>query len=573
MYASDEEELTFMATRCSRPQAVVLGALLVGLAACALVDPATPTTDAELARYADELMKKMYPADEPGAAILVARHGKVLLRKGYGLAEMELGVPVRPEMVFELGSVTKQFTAAAILMLQEQGKLSVHDEITRYLPDYPTHSRKITLEHLLTHVSGIPSYTDLPEWVPKVREDITVEQLVDLFKDKPLEFNPGERWAYSNSAYILLGAVIEKVSGQSYEDFVEQEIFAPLGMKHSLYGHYEELVPGRVEGYEPAEHGYRRARYVNMAHPYAAGSLMSSVDDLWLWEQGLASGKLLRQESLDRLFTPARLSSGANTHYAYGWHAFDYAGHKVMDHGGDIFGFVAHVARVPDQRFYVAVLSNNYASNPQEVGLRIAAKAVGAALEDRPAIDLDERTLEEYVGVYRFDPRTTRTVTREGGRLFSQRNGAQRQEVLASARDEFFFKEAPSRLRFRRDAQGRVTGMDFMATSGPDGFGTRTEEAPGSERQAVRVDPALYDAYAGVYELAPGFQITVTREGDQLFGQPTGQSKAELFPTSETEFFLRVDDVQISFQRGADGKATGLVMHQGGRDTPGKRVQ
>jgi D-alanyl-D-alanine carboxypeptidase len=174
-----------------------------------------------------------YPADAPGAAAIVVVDGEVVLRKGYGLANVELQVPNRPEMVFELGSVTKQFTAAAILMLAERGQLRIEEDVTKYLPDYPTHGRKITIEHLLTHTSGIPSYTSLPEWIPRMREDIRPETLIGFFKDKPLEFEPGERWAYNNSGYVLLGAVIEKVSGKSYEQFIEEEIFKPLGMKDS----------------------------------------------------------------------------------------------------------------------------------------------------------------------------------------------------------------------------------------------------------------------------------------------------------------------------------------------------
>ncbi len=448
-----------MHSRILRPGARTLGALFLLMTLTGLPAAAAPPSDTELTRFADELLSKTYPADAPGASALVVRNGKVLLRKGYGLADQELGVPVRPEMVFQLGSVTKQFTAAAILMLQERGKLSVQDEVTKYLPDYPTHGQKITIEHLLTHASGIPSYTGLAEWPPKWREDLTLDQLMALFKDKPLEFNPGEQWAYNNSGYILLGAVIEKASGKTYEDFVEQEIFAPLGMKHSFYNHNEELIPGRVQGYEK-EGEYRRARYLSMTHPYAAGSLISNVDDLWLWEQGLSAGKLIRQESLDQMFTPAKLTSGVNSHYAYGWNTFEYGGRKVFEHAGGIFGFLTHVTRVPDEHLYVAILSNNTSNDPEDLGLRIAAKSTGTAFEDRPSVSLDEKTLDEYVGVYRFDANTTRTITREGGKLFSQRSSREKTEILASAKDEVFFKDTPARMRFQRDAQGKVTGME-----------------------------------------------------------------------------------------------------------------
>jgi CubicO group peptidase (beta-lactamase class C family) len=560
-----------MTSRILRPGARTLSACFLMLTLAGLPAAAATPSDTELTRYADELLSKTYPADAPGATALVVRNGKVLLRKGYGMADLELGVPVRPEMVFELGSVTKQFTAAAILMLQERGKLSVQDEITKYLPDYPTHGQKITIEHLLTHVSGIPSYTGLPEWPAKWREDLTVDQLIAMFKDKPLEFNPGTQWSYDNSGYILLGAIIEKVSGKTYEDFVEQEIFAPLGMKHSFYNHNEELVPGRVQGYEKEGDTYRRARYLSMTHPYAAGSLISNVDDLWLWEQGLSSGKLLRQESLGQMFTPARLTSGANSHYAYGWNTFEYNGRKVLEHGGGIFGFVTHVTRVPDEHVYVAILSNNTSSNPEDLGLRIAAKSTGTAFEDRRSISLDEKTLDEYVGVYRFDANTTRTITREGGKLFSQRSSREKAEILASAKDEVFFTDTPARMRFQRDAQGKVTGVELLSSSGPDGVGVRTNEPLPAQRVAVKLDPAVYDSLVGVYELAPGFEFTVTREGDQLFGQATGQGRAELFPLSETEFFVKVIDAQFTFELGPDGKATGFVLHQNGRNIPAKK--
>lgn len=565
-----------MHRRCFARRARAASAFLLAFTLAALPSSAARPSDAELAAYADKILTANYPAGEPGASALVVRDGKVVLRKGYGLANLELGVPVAPEMVFELGSVTKQFTAAAILMLAERGKLSLDDEITRFLADFPTQGKKITIEHLLTHVSGIPSYTGMAEWLSRLREDLTLEQLIGLFRGKPLEFSPGERMAYSNSGYILLGAIIEKASGKSYEDFIEQEIFAPLGMKSSHYAHQDEAVPGRVEGYEKNEQGYARARYLSMTHPYAAGALQSTVDDLWRWEQGLAAGKVVSAPSLAKMFTPAKLSSGVSTHYGYGWNTFDYQGRKVIEHGGGIFGFVTHVARVPEEKLYLAILSNNTGTEkgPEDLGLAIAAEAIGAAFEDRPAVALSERELDEYVGVYRFDAETTRTITREGAKLFSQRSGGRKSEIRPAAKDDFYFADGAARLLFRRDAAGKVTAAELLASTGPDGVGAHTDEPLPAERQAVAVDPALFDAYAGVYELAPGFNLTVTREGNQIFAQATGQGKAEIFPQSETEFFLKVVDARITFQRGdaGNGKVTGLVLHQGGRDVPAKRL-
>jgi CubicO group peptidase (beta-lactamase class C family) len=529
----------------------------------------------ELVRYTDQLFSKSYPAGEPGAAVLVAKGGQILLRKGYGLANLELGVPIQPDMVFEVGSLTKQFTSAAILLLQERGKLSVTDDVTKYLPDYPTHGQKITLDHLLTHLSGVPDYTSLPEWMPRVREDLTVQQIIDLFKDKPLDFSPGEKWSYSNSGYILLGAVIEKASGKSYEDFVEQEIFAPLGMKRSRYGHQNEVVPGRVAGYEKGEDGYKIADYVSMTQPYAAGALMSTVDDLALWAEALSGGKLLEKTSLERMTTSAKLTSGQSTHYAYGLGISSEDGMQILEHGGGIPGFTSYLLTIPDQRLLVIVLSNNRSQEPPPdmLAFRVTMKALGKSVEERKSVDLDPATLAGYVGVYRFDEKTLRAISREGNKLFAHRSGGETYEILPVSRDDFYYPALESRLHFRRDDQGKITGMDFLQRLGPGDVGVKTDEPLPPERQAAQVDPALYDSYAGVYELAPGFLLTVTREGDHLMTQATRQSKIEIFPESETRFFLKVVDAQIEFQRGPDGKATGLTLYQGGQVIPGKKVR
>lgn len=532
---------------------------------------APPPSD--LAAYAEHLLATTYPADQPGAAALVMKDGQVVLRKGFGMANLELGIPVSPDMVFELGSITKQFTAASILLLQERGQLRVEDEITKYLTDYPTHSQKITVENLLTHTSGIPSYTGLAEWMPRVREEMKLTDLIAIFKDKPLEFTPGEKWAYDNSGYILLGAIIEKVSGKSYEQFVEEEIFQKLGMAHSRYGHAEEIVPLRAAGYEKNDKGFYNARYLSMTQPYAAGSLMSTVDDLAIWDRALSSEALLKKASLDRMFTSFRLKSGLATHYGYGMGISELAGKRLLAHGGGIFGFVTIITRVPDEHLLVVILSNNEASDPQpeSLALRIAAKALGQPLEDRKPVALDTKTLDEYVGVYRFDAETVRSISREGTKLFSQRSGGRKAEILASGHDDFYYVDDDSRLHFRRDTQGKIEGADMVHAFGPDERGTRTAEAPPQERQTAKVDPAIYDAYAGEYELRPGFSLVIAHEGDQIFAQATGQQKLELYPESETRFFLKVVDAQIDFQRGPDGKVSGLVLHQGGHDRPGKR--
>jgi D-alanyl-D-alanine carboxypeptidase len=456
------------------------------LSLCVLILLAAPAARAvshdDLARYADQLFSRAYPAGEPGAAVLIVQDGQVLLRKGYGLADLELGVPMRPDMVFEIASLTKQFTAAAILLLQERGKLSVSDDITKYLPDYPTHGRTITIENLLSHTSGIPEVTALPEWWPRHRDDLTLPQLLSLFKDKPLDFSPGEKQSYSNSGYILLGAIVEKASGRSYEDFVEQEIFAPLGMKRSRYGHQTEVVPDRAAGYDQEEDGYKAAEYISLTQAYAAGALLSTVDDLALWAEALANEKLLKKVSIERMSMPAKLASGQITTYSCGQGILDEDGTLIFEHSGGLPGFNSELLRVPGQHLVVAVLSNvlGHEPSPAHLAFRITMKALGKPVEERKAVSLDPATLDDYVGVYRFDERTFRTITREGNRLFSQRADGNTHEILAASRDDFFFhpEQSPARIHFQRDARGKIIGMGFRELFGPDQTGARMEVKP-----------------------------------------------------------------------------------------------
>ena len=529
---------------------------------------------APLTAAIDALLKSAFPADRPGAAMIVTKDGQTLFRKAYGMADLELGVPLQPDMVFRLGSITKQFTAAAILMLAEEGKLSLQDPIEKHLPRYPTQGHTITIEHLLTHTSGIQSYTDMPGWMTsRILSPMTVQELIDGFKKEPMQFAPGERYAYNNSGYILLGAIVEKASGKSYEAFVRERIFQALGMTASYYGSTEPIIPKRAPGYTQEGDQPRNAGYLSMTQPYSAGSLLSTVDDLARWDAALYGETLLKKASLEKAWTPYVLKSGKPTGYGYGWGVSKLRGRRAIEHGGGIFGFSTYAVRLPDERVYVAVLCNSDrpAAWPGYVAKKIAALVVGDPFPEPVPITLDPRILERYTGVYRIDEGSTWTVTVENGRLYTQRSGGERQEVRPSSETEFFYDKSLTHLRFVVDAGARATEM-LMYPDGADEpeRAPRIADAP-AERTVAKVDPAAYDAYVGEYELTPGFILTVTREGDRLMTQATGQEKVEVFPSSETEFFLKVVDAQITFVRGPGGTVDQLVLHQGGRDMPAKK--
>lgn len=536
---------------------------------------ARPAPQGDLAAKIDAIMAGIYKPGEPGAAIIVRKDGQTVFRKGYGTADLELGVPIEPDMVFRLGSITKQFTAVSILMLAQEGKLGLQDEITKFLPDYPTQGKRITVEHLLTHTSGIQSYTDMPEWLPLWRKDFTVKELVDFFKDKPMQFEPGRSWAYSNSGYILLGAIIEKVSGKTYEEFVTEKIFKPLGMKGSTYGSTERIIPRRIPGYQAGKSGFVNAPYLSMTQPYAAGSLLSTVDDLAVWSDAVFAGKLVRKEWLDKAFTPYTLANGESAGYGYGWLVGDFAGRRSIEHGGGINGFSTYEMTLPEDRIFVAILTNSAIAgrDPEPRAVKIAWLALGLTEPERKAIVLAARDLDAFAGVYTNERKREFYVSRQGDKLFAQQQGGSKDELTPASATEFFLKDNPARFMFVKDSAGRVTGLRIKSRIGPAQVLTKTDKPLPAPRKEAAVDPKLYDRLTGDYELAPEFIITILRRGGKLISQATGQSEVELFPESETRFFLKVVDAQIDFVLDAEGRVTGLVLHQGGRNLPAKKIR
>jgi D-alanyl-D-alanine carboxypeptidase len=332
---------------------------------------AAPAANALTAR-ADALIAS-YP--QFSGTVLVAKDGLPLFRKAYGMANREWEVRNTPETKFRLGSLTKAFTAVAILQLQEAGKLSVDDPISKYYPTAPESWKPITLKHLLNHTSGIPSYTGLPTFFAKEsRLDRTPDEIVQLTRDQPLEFEPGSKYAYDNTGYILLGYVIEKVSGEPYAGYVDKHIFQPLGMKNSGYDSSEKIIPLRAAGYDVTPAGLINARFLSMSLPYAAGSLYSTVDDMLIWDQALKGDKVLSAASRKAMYTDYGHA------YGFGWQIDKRHDHTRINHGGGINGFVTKFDRYPDDGLTVVVLSN--VSNAPSGQL---ADELGAIFLGRPA--------------------------------------------------------------------------------------------------------------------------------------------------------------------------------------------
>jgi D-alanyl-D-alanine carboxypeptidase len=424
-------------------------------------------SDNPLIQTIDNLVQESYKPNEPGAAVIVVTDGEVIFRKGQGIANLELDVRIKPDMVFRLGSITKQFTAVAILMLAEQGKLDLDDSISKFLPDYPTHDYLITVKHLLTHTSGIKSYTSMPEWPPLWRKDFTVQELIDFFKYQPMESAPGKRWAYNNSGYILLGAIIEKASGQTYEQFLQQNIFEPVGMKQSYYDNSSRIIHRRVAGYDKSSEGFTNAAYLSMTQPYAAGALASTVDDLVLWDSALYTEQLLKQETLKQAHISHQLTDGSFTAYGYGWEISEYAGHPLIEHGGGIHGFRTRAIRMPDDRVFVAVLSNNGGTDPGFLAFKIAALVIGQPYNEPTPVELQPEVLTLYEGFYEINAPEKIHITRKNNQLFFQYGENPLVELVPLSHNQFFFKDMSlNRLLFVSDADKVVVAVELHGRSG-----------------------------------------------------------------------------------------------------------
>jgi CubicO group peptidase (beta-lactamase class C family) len=313
-----------------------------------------------------------------GGVIFVAQKGKVLISKGYGLANRELEVPNTPQIKYAIGSMTKAFTAMGIMILQERGQLLVQDPICNYLADCPAAWKLITLHHLLTHTSGIHNFTDL---FSALKDEVNIcreykpEAVITYFKDLPLDFAPGSGWNYSNSGYFLLGVVIEKVSGESYETFIQKNILHPLGMSESGYDRSSVIVKNRASGYSIDRPYYDivNAPCYDVSLKFAHGGLFSTVGDLYKWDQALYTDQLVSQETLNTIFTSTLSIPGSDGLYGYGWIISQQSGHRFIEHSGNVYGFVSDLVRYPDDRVTIIVLSNTDWEKPDEISRNLAA--------------------------------------------------------------------------------------------------------------------------------------------------------------------------------------------------------
>jgi len=554
------------------------------------------------AQKIDEFIQKTVEYNSFTGSALVADNQEVIFQKGYSLANREWNIPNDVDTKFRLGSITKQFTAAIILKLREEGKLKLEDKITDHIPYYRKDTGdKVTIHHLLVHTSGIPSYTSNPDFFPEVsRQEFTVEDFVKKYCSDDLEFEPGSQWSYNNSGYYLLGAIIEEITGMTYDEALHHYILDPLGMKESGFDKSAEILHKRAAGYENMFIEYVNTPYLNMELPYAAGSMYSTVEDLYKWDQALYQPGFLTQESLDLFFTPYVEAMGG--HYGYGWGIAekdidgDGEVNKIISHGGGINGFNTLIKRVPGKGQLIVLLNNTGGApldfmanqiiniiNDQES--EVPKKGIGLAMFEKYQDDGIDEAINWYSQLKESEMLaafyTDRTEMNSlGYYLMNNKNDVKAAEKIF----ELNMNEYPDWFN-AYDSYAEVLMKTGNKEKAIEYYKKSVDMNPGNKngidmlkilgveyKKEITVSENILNEYVGEYELAPNFIITVRREAGQLYAQATGQPEFEIYPSSETEFYLTAVEAQIKFNRNEEGKVTGLTLFQGGREMPGKRL-
>jgi len=441
--------------------------IICGFASAQVSSQSVIANDKSLAAKISNILAEYYDPKSFGCAILIAKNGKIIYENATGMADIELNVPMTTGMIFRVGSITKQFTAAAILQLKEKRLLDLQDDITKFIPDYPSHGYKITIENLLTHTSGIKDMTEMEQFNSVFqRKDFTPAELIDSFKNQPMDFAPGTKWKYSNSGYLILGYIIEKVSGKSYPQYINDNIFKSLGMEHAYYDNTSAIIKNRASGYKQGQTiPVSNADYISMTVPFSAGALMMTVDDLFKWHEGLYQYKILKKESLDLAFTPFTLSNGEKVKYGYGWGLDSLNGSRTIQHGGNVNGFSAFEIYLPVEDIFVAAFSNSAMSNTVSLSQLVACIAAGKP--NVKEITVPENIMNNYTGLYKFKldgPSTTEIYKKDGKLFLHDTHSPIPWQMHFTTNTDFYCNPVfPNNHHFATDSTGKVTAFIVQA--------------------------------------------------------------------------------------------------------------
>ena len=422
-----------------------------------LLLPMALTAQKNYPKLLDEYVQASFKVKEFNGTVLVMQKGKAIYKKSFGLADREWNIANTNDTKYRIGSVTKQFTAACILQLAEQGKLNLDDKLSKYIPDYPK-GDSITTHMLLNHTSGIKNYTDLPEFWPKAILPLSKDSMIALFKNKPLDFSPGSKWNYSNSGYFLLGVIVEKASGKKFDDYLLENVIKKAGLKNTGMDNLDSVLAYRAKGYSKNRPGvWEHAMPISMEGPYSAGAMYSTVDDLYTWIKALTANKIISAASLKKMTTPYM------DKYGYGIGIDSLKTHSRISHSGGIPGFVSYLTFYPNDDVCVVAISNN-SGNSSQLGVALASVMFDLPVQipyTPKAVKIDTTILDKYLGKYMATGPIE--LIKKNGKLYRHRDGAPDIELKPESNTRFFYADDSDRfIEFEVDKAATVTKAWFI---------------------------------------------------------------------------------------------------------------
>ncbi|QIK96026.1 beta-lactamase family protein [Sphingomonas sp. HDW15A] len=536
------------------------------------VSTASWALPADFKANADKIVAMASTPDGPGYAVVITENGKTVYRNERGFANIESKVPISPATSFRFASITKQFTAAAIMKLVDQGKISLDDPVTKYLPDYPGPGGAATVRQLLNHTSGIMPYTQIPSWVAKADSgaSATTQSLIDEFKAVPLQFKPGEQYSYNNSGYVLLGAILEKLTGKSWDEAIVSTVTGPLGLKSIMAGVHEPEVKAMAVGYTDEEGKTLPAPAIHMSNPHAAGALIGTADDLVRWGNALHGGKVLSPASYALMTSAQKLKNGESIPYGFGLAPSDVRGRKTIGHNGNIHGFATGSMYVVEPKIFIVVLGNSDAMvDASTLATRLAAVAVGDPFPEFTARPVDKQAVTALLGSYAL-PVGERLFFERGGKLYTRRSGGGEREVFPAGDDRFFYgSDGLTWFAVRTGTDGKkVMEMHHDGASQAE-LSTWAGPVP-AEKAAVVLPVDLLDSYAGSYS-SPIGNFLITRSEGTLSVKLGNQPLIALKAVSMTEFEVAQVGAKLTFGRIIAGKAQTMTLDQNGQSIEAKR--
>jgi len=551
----------------------------------------SPAIGPEKIKSLDSLYRSTFQASDPGAIILVAQDGRPVFKKAYGMANLENNVLLNTDHKMGIGSISKQFAAVSILLLQQEGKLNIKDDIRKYLPAYNTYGKIITIENILSHTSGIPSYTEMNGFDTIVNKTISNFQLVKFFEKQPLLFEPGTNWSYSNSGYVLAALIVEKITGKPFNDFLQQRIFRPLLMTETSLGSSEFILPGKSGEYSgPTPKGrIKMETQYNWYWAYGAGQIISTVDDMLKWDDALYRPGFLRSDLVSLAHKSFILKNGEDAHYGTGWAISTFKTKRMVQHGGSIGGYRAQGMRIPEDHLYILILSNTASTNAS-----LAANKTLSILYEMPPIkEIREnvQSWKEIEGIYNSPNSGLRLQSNFGNnpafytirvdsanRVTAQRTSTAPTTLSSGGKDLLFDKANPfTGWKIERNAQGAVEGIRFIQYFpgyGPERFNKKISGNVPLNPEIGKIDSAGLVKYTGTFEAEFGERAKIIIEKGQLYSEdPNIGIKTQLHWISGNKFWVKETDMEVIFDTNTKGVITGAHYFNGFKNIILKRVE